>query len=389
MKILLISKTGDGLGVLYKFYKDGHDTKAFIRNANCRKKLKNVISKVNTINEGLEWNPDLVVFDSFGLGKFGDKIKSEGKKIFGASLLADKLLFDKEFASKKYEQCGLKFGKDGEEITIGRTYEDGKPSGTDYCFVTTNTFYPCDLGKKIKGMSTVAWVNDNESLSTECDKLDAYVEKHRYSGVCYFVLGVGKEIQVREIIPQFSLHYSNLHFELLKFKEAFGCSLRITIPPYPLCDDKYGDFVYMSTDGIPIEGIDKNFYPNDVCFDNGWKTAGTDGIVGDIVVLGKNTNDVFGRIGKIFSDFNLDEMTARVDFMDYHNQKLKALISLGFNLDKYMGGVVGINLPGSDEKDLLTMYKQAIKKQDNVQIRNIIGALREKGKSLTDLVGLI
>lgn len=389
MKILLASKTGNAIPIIYQLYKAGNEIKAFIKNPACRRKLNGIVSKVNSITEGLAWEPDLIIFDSCGMGSFADKLKSEGRNVFGGSLLCDKLYHDPSFAAKKLKELGFNI-KDSATtpVILAMRFKDGVPDSPSIVISTLDSYYPMGFGKRMDGMGAIAWYDSK--LDAEAVKLYPYAEKHKFTGVLYFKFDAS-DMGLYDWYAYVEPDYSNVHFALQNWfdpknvGQGIAATLRITISPYPFEDFRYNDFVFDDTKDRTVTGVMGNFMPNDVMFSSDWVTAGSDGIVGDLCAYGSTTDELYKQIADTFESIHVDEMAARVDFIDYFNSKIEALGELGFTIPK------GKSKPPKKEEDttLIKMYLEAVKNGDNRKIINITRNLREKGKSLSEIARMI
>jgi phosphoribosylamine--glycine ligase len=110
MNILFISNNGLGSNIAYLLKNEGHNVKLFIKNKQDRNNLDNLVDKVNSWRKELKWvgKDGLIVFDDVGWGKIQDSLRKKGYKVFGGSLLGDKLEEDREFGQSIFKKHGLK-----------------------------------------------------------------------------------------------------------------------------------------------------------------------------------------------------------------------------------------------------------------------------------------
>jgi hypothetical protein len=396
MKTLLISKTGNGIPILYRLFKEGHECKAFIKNIACRRKLKGIITKVNSIGDGLMDDPDLIIFDSTGMGSFADKLKSEGRNVFGGSLFADKLYLDTEFSDKKLKEFGFKISDENRKFTfvVGMRFKDGVPRVPNCFIISTDTFYPMGFGKRLDGMATLAFNNEFPEIDIECYRIVPYAEKHKFTGVVY--IKFDDQLRLVDIYPVVNPDYACSHFVLQSWfndenvAQAVSGTLRLTLCPYPFDDYRYADFVYDKTRGQKIEGIMGNFLPNDLMYDGGcWVTTGSDGVLGDIYATGQSINEVFMSISDTFTKIQCPELAVRVDFIDYFNGFMSTLKDNGWDLSKFDTAKKTLFNKKDKDDTLFLSYCNAIKNGDKKLIREIRENLANKGKSIVDLAEAI
>jgi phosphoribosylamine--glycine ligase len=104
MNILFISNNGLGSNIAYLLKNEGHNVKLFIKNKQDRNNLDNLVDKVNSWRKELKWvgKDGLIVFDDVGWGKIQDSLRKKGYKVFGGSLLGDKLEEDREYGQLNF-----------------------------------------------------------------------------------------------------------------------------------------------------------------------------------------------------------------------------------------------------------------------------------------------
>lgn len=88
MKFFMMSKCGEGLGLLEQIQAEGNSCRAYISELEYYSAYDGIIKKEKTCNPEKD---EIVIFDSSGHGKEADEYKKRGIKVFGASEFADKL----------------------------------------------------------------------------------------------------------------------------------------------------------------------------------------------------------------------------------------------------------------------------------------------------------
>lgn len=360
--ILITSKYGSPIA--YKLFKEGQDVKVHTKHQPSKRKLKGVIKKADSIRDDAE----TYMFTDVGLGSMADKMKSKGKNVWGASLLCDKLALDEKFAMKKLTECGMKINGTGSKLTIGTRFKDGQHIPPNCMFVTSDTFYPGGFGAKLEGMTTFGWISD--IFENEVKKLFPYIEKHHYTGLVYFHFF--KDGGLYGISPFANRDYFLVHSYLVdilgvSFKDEVVGSLRVTIPPYPFSDDRYSDFVYAETRGKKVSGI-RSLLPDDLMYEDCWKMAGCNGVVGDILATANNVVTVCNDLACNFQELQVEEKTARVDFVEHMVEKIKEFVP------EKIGNKVKKKLEPSELKKA---YEEANKKGDLQKVIKISRIMRE------------
>lgn len=90
MKVLILSKEGDGLGLAQRVADEGHSVRMFIQNKQYAKAGQGLISRVESWRPHIGWS-DLVVADMAGFGIYEDTVKRFGKPSLGVSRVADQI----------------------------------------------------------------------------------------------------------------------------------------------------------------------------------------------------------------------------------------------------------------------------------------------------------
>jgi len=109
MNILFVSSEciAGNLAILLK--KEGHNVKLFIKNKDDRRNFDNLVDKVDSWKDELDWvgKDGLIIFDDIGFGKTQDLLRKKGYKVFGGSALGDKLELEREFGQNIFKEYGL------------------------------------------------------------------------------------------------------------------------------------------------------------------------------------------------------------------------------------------------------------------------------------------
>ena len=118
MKILFVSKEGDGLGVAHRLVTEGHDVFYYIKEPRFHLAGKGIVDRV------LNFRPyitrcDLVVCDMVGMGRFVDLFRRLGKPVFSCSSEIDKLELDRQAGMNVFKEAG---------IDIPETHPAGSPA---------------------------------------------------------------------------------------------------------------------------------------------------------------------------------------------------------------------------------------------------------------------
>lgn len=104
MKVLMLSKEGDGCGLAHQLSKEGHDVFLWIQDARYHKVLRGIVNRVDS------WRPlvgkvDLIICDMVGFSKYSDTLKSR-VPVLGCDAVMDLLELDRLKAYDVLERLG-------------------------------------------------------------------------------------------------------------------------------------------------------------------------------------------------------------------------------------------------------------------------------------------
>lgn len=166
MKILFVSSSDIIAGHLSCLLKEeGHDVRLFIDDEDRSKDFDGMVKKVTTLKEGLEWigRNDLIVFDDVGYGSLQDELRRKGYSVFGGSVAADRLEFDRQYAQDVLEKSGLN--------VLETINFDSLVSCKNFLMTHPGPWVIKQNGHALKGINYVSFFEDNrDSLSV----LDSY-----------------------------------------------------------------------------------------------------------------------------------------------------------------------------------------------------------------------
>lgn len=104
MKILLLSRDGDGLGLAHQLKKEGNSVKAFC--VASRDAGLGLVDRVDSWRPHISW-ADLVISDGPGWGVYENLLKQMGKPLLGISDLSDVLSFDRAKSRVLLSKTGM------------------------------------------------------------------------------------------------------------------------------------------------------------------------------------------------------------------------------------------------------------------------------------------
>lgn len=125
MKILVISQTGDFLGVAQRMVLEGHHVAMWIKSPDYKRSGRGIVERVNSWREKLRW-ADLVIVDMVGMGNVEKTLKAVGVPFIGASPIMDEIELNRAKGMEVFRAVG---------ITIPETHAFSSPEEAKTFFV--------------------------------------------------------------------------------------------------------------------------------------------------------------------------------------------------------------------------------------------------------------
>lgn len=106
MRILIISKEGDGCGLAYRLNQEGHTVDLWIKNSEYKEDLKGYVNRIES------WRPyaakaDLVLCDMVGFAQYAEFFQRLGKPTLCCNPIGDILELDRKRGMQAFEQVGI------------------------------------------------------------------------------------------------------------------------------------------------------------------------------------------------------------------------------------------------------------------------------------------
>jgi phosphoribosylamine--glycine ligase len=164
MKFFMMSKCGEGCGLLERIQSEGNSVRIYIGEREYYSIYEGIFDREETCNPV---DGEIVIFDSSYDGKFADKYRKKGLKVFGGGEFHDKLEKSRGFGLRFMQESGIKiprtfiFKKDEFQKAYDFINRSGierfafKPSGD---LPSRLTYCACD---KEDLLSYMQWVHKN------------------------------------------------------------------------------------------------------------------------------------------------------------------------------------------------------------------------------------
>lgn len=108
MKFLIISERGTFNGAALRLFKEGNEVRIFHRDPRARKTMVGLLEHVESVQAGIVWGPEVVVFDGAGQGMLATRLRVDGWKVVGGGRIQDDLELDHAFANRTMETFGIR-----------------------------------------------------------------------------------------------------------------------------------------------------------------------------------------------------------------------------------------------------------------------------------------
>jgi phosphoribosylamine-glycine ligase len=201
-----------------------------------------------------------------------------------------------------------------------------------------------NLGPHIGSQSNTVWIASNKNeLIRKVSKMGPFLKKAGYVGPCDITTIVDSKGDIYFIELSGRLGYDAFYclMELLNskitdffmkdfkgnFSRGFACSQRISIPPYPFATPT---LLNTYAKDVTIDKKPSTFWMEDVYWNDGFKCAGSDGIIGVIAERGKDLRTAWGNTYKSIEELQISSyMQYRTDGLQMAQKRLNKLTKLG------------------------------------------------------------
>jgi phosphoribosylamine--glycine ligase len=106
MRILIISKEGDGLVIAHRLQKEGHVVDMYIKDPHGKNELKGIINRVTSFRPYID-KADLIIFDMVGFSHLEDMMRGTGKPYLCCNKAADIMELDRVRGTELLKKAGV------------------------------------------------------------------------------------------------------------------------------------------------------------------------------------------------------------------------------------------------------------------------------------------
>ena len=212
-KILFVSRWGEILDVALAVKNEGHHVKLFIEDRACREIGYGFVQKSADWRKHISW-ADYIVFDYTGYGEECEKLRAEGKLVFGGSPYTDSLELDRNFGQVELKRHKIKtlaskdFYSFSDAIAYIQTHPNAyvlKPSGT-----TQELKQLLFVGNDDRGLDVIRMLYAYEK--SWGDRFGTFQLQHKVKGVevsigayfngCQFLQPVNITFEHKKLFPK-------------------------------------------------------------------------------------------------------------------------------------------------------------------------------------------
>ncbi len=370
MKLLFISKTGESLSIAERVQQEGHSSTFLIVDRKMQRVGQRIVDRTNfdphiinssghaiqsSINQLLHHSsPDLVVFDSVGLGRVADSIRKTGLPVLGACRWADEAELDATYGYKLMKQVGINtypLNERDECVEVRcELWWNGLSSYIHNIIYNEDKFMNEGIGPRVESAGSIVKMVSSKSMIVKqgVGRMERLLKKTTYRGpISVDMIATKDGLYGTGLTVGFGYNTLQLLLELHKgsitellynvASSTNGCgeftgdssiSVRMSIPPYPHLDK--------TKQGILIGGVNvnnqKHIWWGSVMKDEGgdYVSAGTSGVIAAVTARGRDITECRRRVYRTVNNISIEDSQYRTDIGLRVNRDEKRLKSWGY-----------------------------------------------------------
>lgn len=353
MNILFISKNGNSLNLAERVKLEGHNSSLYIINKNARKIGEGMISKppynghilksggyiVSTSIDKLlkDTTPDLVVFDTYGMGRIADYVKGNGVKVLGGCRWADYVEVNREYSDTLMKQVGIIIAPKSKfsHIKVGcELWWNGLSANIYNIIFDDDRFMDGDVGVSVGCAGNIVKMISNKArvVVEGIGKMERLLKKTTYRGPLSlnflitpsnlygvnFVIGF-RPNSTHSLLELYRGNVTKLLWLIAssgqikgEFSSDYAIAVRLSIPPYPHTKYTEGGQLDLDVDGINMWNS-KHIWLRDVYKDKTYKSAGCDGNLLSVTARGRDVMECRKRAYRTIDNLTIEDKQYRTD----------------------------------------------------------------------------
>ncbi|KKN45063.1 hypothetical protein LCGC14_0686880 [marine sediment metagenome] len=352
MIILFISKDGSGLGLAERVKNEGHSTSMYTVDKDADSVGVGMVDRVtlpshiiqqngypiqSSINQLLKQvKPDLVIFDTFNLGRVASSIRSS-IPVLGSSLWSDHLSLDQSYGYRLMKQVGIP-PLTHDALVLGgvevwcELWWDGLRASVYNVSCVDKRFMNGDVGPVVGCAGAVVKMVSSESklVREGVGKMERLLKKTTYRGpLSLSTVATKDKLYGIQFTTGFSSNNIQALFELYKgsitellyntstagkvvgeFTSDYSISIPLSLPPYPTTQVK-------ASVGVKVGGVNsenaKHVWWSDVKKDGGYVSAGASGIPLIVTARGRDVGECRKRAYRTIHNLVIRDVQYRSD----------------------------------------------------------------------------
>jgi len=319
MRLLVVSRTGYGLGVASHLSGEGHSVDVLVG--------ASLPTKLPTIP------PDIAIFDSHADSVLAKSIRTKGVRVLGVSDWSSILASNQEYRINLIDAIGYKLWKDEPGIdVIVSCWFNGQRFISKSIVFNYDRMMAGDVGTKVDSAGYVACFDvDKSSLVRDVlTPIEKFLRKANHRG-CFSIsvrITDGPDILVKDISAEFTKPYTQAIYENtrtpksdvllsifnessqpLKHVEPYVCGVGLSVYPYPQSVPN----ALVTISGICAANT-KHIWSMDIIKeDDVWVSGHLNGCIGYVTARGSSVQEAQRRAYRTISNLKADGLQYRID----------------------------------------------------------------------------
>ena len=366
MNILFVSEVGECLGTAMRTQAEGHPTTLHIEDDLSSRVGDGILPKssgqkvmkmngeciASSINSLLStYSPDLVVFDSIGMGKVTDYVREKKVNVFGSSRWTDTLSSSSDYVSTILTRAGIDKwnGEKGVEVECG-IWWNGITFLFPFIVWNETRFLTASLGPNIDSSSHITSLIPPSSalLTRGIGKIEKLLKRSKFRGILslrcmvtetniYGISFTSSSLFLPSLLELYKGEVTDLLSSVACGQKPTGeitgdyvLSLLLSIPPFPFSYPAVNTNEEVEVRGIVDSNL-RHLYLIDIQKDGSRYVSGSRrGKLMRVNARGRDVVECKRRVMKTISNLAIDNLQYRVDPLIQQTESERQLVSWGY-----------------------------------------------------------
>jgi phosphoribosylamine--glycine ligase len=172
LKILLHINNDEGFCLINRLQSEGHIVHVWLESEEYEKLYDGIVEKSFEEEYALDFEPDVIVFDSTGDGPLADKLERKGYMVFGAGKFNDQIEDDRDFGLSLMKKAKIMVPPSVEFKSIDKAIDFVKKNQKRYVLKVNETggnYFPAYVSKGVEDMIVALEHQKEEKLMVESE----------------------------------------------------------------------------------------------------------------------------------------------------------------------------------------------------------------------------